>query len=84
MKTRVETIVTIDLAWRHNGEKIDIILPEYTSDYIVTEYDGSETLYIVQNGKILEYDINKHKFIPAGIISSNKNTEIMQKCVVSL
>ena len=83
MKTRIETIVSIDLAWKsQNNELVDIILPENTSDYMVTEYDGSETLYIVQNGSLFEYDANDHKFIPTGIISTNQHNNFnhVSKC----
>lgn len=81
MKTRVETIVTIDLAWRKDGKEIDVILPADTTDYIVTDHDGSESLYIVQNGIILIYDIDEHEFVKAGIISTNKHNELMKQCV---
>lgn len=65
MKKRVETIVTIDTTWRDKGE-IDIILPEDVTDYMVYEYDTSESLFIVRKGKLLEYDINENKFIECG------------------
>lgn len=65
MKKRVETVVTIDTTWRDKGE-IDIILPEDVTDYMVYDYDSSEILFIVRQGKLFEYDINDGKFVEAG------------------
>ena len=84
MKTRFETIVTIDIAWRAGkgeNELIDIILPEETTDYMVTEYECSETLYIVKNNKLYEYDINKKDFIQCGERRENLSTKIIKNSI---
>ena len=83
MKTRVETIVTIDLSWAANGgeELIDVILPEGTTDYLVTEYDLSESLYIVKQGTIYMYDVDEKCFKKAGLISTNEHNNLMKKCL---
>ena len=81
MKTRIETIVTIDIAWRadkNENDLIDIILPEEATDYMVTEYDCSETLYIVKNSKLYEYDINKKDFIQCGKRRETLSTKIIK------
>lgn len=86
MKTRFETIVTIDIAWRADkdgNELIDIILPEEATDYMVTEYDGSETLYIVKNNKLYEYDINKKDFIQCGERKETLSTKIIKNSIIN-
>lgn len=85
MKTRFETIVTIDISWRADkdeNELIDIILPEETTDYMVTEYDGSETLYIVKNNKLYVYDINKKDFIQCGERKETLSTKIIKNSII--
>lgn len=85
MKTRFETIVTIDIAWRASkdgNELIDIILPEETTDYMVTEYDGSETLYIVKNNKLYQYDINEKDFIQCGERKETLSTKIIKNSII--
>lgn len=55
MRARTETVVSIDLAWAatdKSNEIIDIILPEGTTDWFVTEYDGCESLWYVKDGKL--------------------------------
>ncbi len=62
MRTRQETIVTIDLGWTAEDDdhrEVDIILPEGVTDWIVTEYDGAESLYYVKDGKIYDEE-GKH------------------------
>ena len=82
MKTRTETIVTIDLTWRSSKSpsNIDIILPEGTTDWFVDEYDSSETLYIVNNGKIYEYGYEEECFKPCGYLATQTDYEIKSKC----
>ena len=82
MKTRTETIVTIDLAWATDKlpSNIDIILPEGVSDWFVYDYDCHEILYIVVNGKIYSYDYNEEKFKPCGYLATNTDYEIKSKC----
>lgn len=68
-RTRTETVVTIDRAWSTpEGERntIDVVLPQTASDFMVTDYDGAETLYIVENGLLEEYDEQKHNFVLCG------------------
>ena len=84
MKTRFETIVTIDIAWRagkDENELIDIILPEETTDYMVTEYDCSETLYIVKKNKLYVYDINEKDFIQCGERKETLSTKIIKNSI---
>ena len=55
MRTRTETVVSIDRAWAAAGDKnriFDVILPEGTTDWFVTDYDGSESLWYVKGGKL--------------------------------
>lgn len=79
MKTRVETIVTIDRAWaaKEGQEEIDIILPQNATDWMVTEYDCVETLYVVINGKLHQYNLEKRIFEECG---ENKPS-ILSKCI---
>lgn len=59
MRTRVETVVSINLAWTakddEHSEK-DIILPDGVTDWFVTEYDGLESLWYVKGGKLYNED----------------------------
>lgn len=80
MKKRVETVITIDTAWRDKGE-IDIILPEDVTDYMVYEYDCSESLFIVRKGKLLEYDINENKFIECGEMKPSILENVMKHVI---
>lgn len=66
MKTRSEIVITIDEAWA-GGEK-DIILPSDATDFMVTDYDGAESLYIVKDGKLYEYE--EGNFIKCGSMQS--------------
>lgn len=87
MKTRFETIVTIDISWRagkDENELIDIILPKEATDYMVTEYDGSETLYIVKNNKLYVYDINKKDFIQCGERKETLTTKIIKNSIINV
>lgn len=55
MRTRTETVVSIYKAWAASDESsrtLDIILPEGTTDWFVTEYDGCESLWYVKGGKL--------------------------------
>lgn len=68
-RTRTETAVTIDRAWAApDGERhtIDVVLPQTASDFMVTDYDDAETLYIVENGLLEEYDEQKRNFVLCG------------------
>lgn len=59
MRTRTETVVSIDRAWAaadDNNSEIDIILPEDATDWFVTEYDGCESLWYVKDGKLYNED----------------------------
>lgn len=42
--------------WKAKGEPLDdlaiAVIPDKSTDYIITEYDGLETLYYVLDGKI--------------------------------
>ena len=66
-RTRVETVVSYSVprwAGGRNGDKdeiIDVVLPEGTTDFMVTDYDGAETLYIVKGGKLFEHSRNGFK-----------------------
>lgn len=82
MKTRTETIVTIDLAWKSDKSPsdIDVILPEDVSDWFVFEYDCVEILYIVKNGKIYRYDVSEESFKPCGYLATKTDYEIKSKC----
>lgn len=69
MRTRTETIVTYDRAWATpEGERpeVDVVLPHTATDWMITDYDGVEALFIVEDGKIKEYDNDKRNFIPCG------------------
>lgn len=35
------------------------VIPDEATDYLITDYDGVESLYFVLNGKIVQW--NKHK-----------------------
>lgn len=68
-RVRKEYVVTYYRAWQTpDGERdeIDVVLPETATDFMVTNYDGAETLFIVENGKIKEYDDSLHNFIACG------------------
>ena len=68
-RVRKEFVVTYDRAWQTpDGERneIDVVLPQTASDFMITHYDGAETLYIVENGKIKVYDDSIHNFIVCG------------------
>lgn len=59
MRTRTETVVSIDRAWAAIDDSLrmfDVILPEGTTDWFVTEYDGSESLWYVKGGKLYNED----------------------------
>ena len=51
MKTRTETIVKISSNYGGYEDK-DIILPEGITDWLVTDYDGLESLWYVKRGKL--------------------------------
>ena len=62
MKTRTETVVTLDKAWtvgKDEDRMFDIILPEGVTDWFVTEYDGCESLWYVKDGKLYNEYHNK-------------------------
>lgn len=62
MRTRTETVVSIDRAWSAPDEDsriVDIILPEGTTDWFVTEYDSAESLWYVKDGKLYNEDHKK-------------------------
>lgn len=55
MRTRTETVVSIDKGWTADNEDdrmVDIILPEGVTDWFVTDYDGAESLWYVKDGKL--------------------------------
>ena len=55
MRTRTETVVSIDLGWVADDDDsriVDIILPEGATDWFITEYDGAESLWYVKDGKL--------------------------------
>lgn len=66
MKTRSEIVITIDKTWA--GGEEDIILPDEVTDFMVTDYDTSETLYIVKGGLLYEYDDGK--FVKCGLMKN--------------
>lgn len=66
MKTRSEIVINIAGAWAKEDE--DIILPDDASDFMVTNYDGVETLYIVKGGVLYEYE--EGKFNKCGLMKS--------------
>lgn len=51
-RCRRETIVNITHDWGVKARSIDIILPEGCTDWFVTDYDGSESLWYVLGGKL--------------------------------
>ena len=51
-----ETIVNITQGWGVEKEAKDIILPEGCTDWFVTDYDGSESLWYVLGGKLYNED----------------------------
>ena len=55
-RCRRETIVNITQGWGVGEESIDIILPEGCTDWFVTDYDGSESLWYVLGGKLYNED----------------------------
>ena len=60
-RIRKETVITYDRTWATpEGERseIDVVLPQTATDWMITEYDGSETLYIVEHGKIKRHEGN--------------------------
>lgn len=55
MRTRTETVVSIDKGWTADNEEdrmVDRILPEGVTDWFVTDYDGCESLWYVKDGKL--------------------------------
>lgn len=66
MKTRSEIVINIDGAWAKEDE--DIILPDDATDFMVTDYDGVETLYIVKSGLLYEY--GDGKFVKCGLMQN--------------
>lgn len=66
MKTRSEIVINIDRAWA--GDDEDIILPDDATDFMVTNYDGVETLYIVKGGLLYEYE--EGKFNKCGLMQN--------------
>lgn len=66
-RVRTETVITYDRFWATpKGERssVDVVLPQTATDWMVVDYDGSETLYIVEDGKIKRHENNN--FIPCG------------------
>ncbi len=67
MRVRKETVITYHRAWATpdgEREEVDVVLPKTATDWMVTDYDGSETLYIVEDGKIKCYE--DYNFVPCG------------------
>lgn len=68
-RVRKEIVVTYYRAWQTpDGERggKDVILPQTATDFMVTDYDGAETLYIVEDGRIKMYDSSVNNFTPCG------------------
>jgi hypothetical protein len=55
-RCRRETIVNITQGWGVGAKSIDVILPEGCTDWLVTDYDGSESLWYVLGGKLYNED----------------------------
>lgn len=55
-RCRRETIVNITQGWGTYRKSKDIILPESCTDWFVTDYDGSESLWYVLGGKLYNED----------------------------
>lgn len=51
-RVRREAIVNICQGWGVGAKSVDIVLPEGCTDWFVSDYDGSESLYYVLGGKL--------------------------------
>lgn len=53
-----QTIIKLDLAWAATGDDRiqEVTLPQGVTDYVITEYDSSEGLYYVKDGKLYNAD----------------------------